>query len=305
MCRAAAAAAAACDGAARHLGASRSYSDGVDFSEFLSTPITWWQVLFAVLAVVAGWIASRFGKRGAERVMSRIPTATPSGTRFVARLVQYTLLLLGIGFGLAFLGANVQPLLAVVIVVAVIVVLVLRGVADNFAASVLIATRKPVVVGDEIMVEGPDGNALTGVVVELNSRAVVFQTPDGRTAHVPNSLVLAETFVNNSHHGARRSEVQVRVERAGAAVDEIVSALAAAAASASGVRSEEAVAVLVSAVSDARLTARVQFWHDAAQGLTVSSGVVAELAASLAGRGWAATVTSEAVLPPLVPGDPV
>lgn len=277
----------------------------MDFSAFLSTPISWWQLLLAIASVAAGWVASRFAKKAALGLMVRIPTATPSVTRFVARFVQYTVLLLGVGLGLAFLGANVQPLLAVVIVVAVTAVLVLRGVADNFAASVLIATRQPVVIGDEVMVEGPDGKALTGTVVDLNSRTVVFVTPDGRTAHVPNSQVLAETFVNNTRHGARRGEVQVRVERNGATVEAIVSALSDAAAAVGGVRTEEAVAVLVSAVSDERLTARVQFWHDPASGLSVTSDVVAALAAVLTGRGWAATVTSEAVVPPLVPGDPV
>ena len=86
-----------------------------------------------------------------------MPNVSPSVVRAAGRFTQYTLLLLGIGIGLAFLGANVQPLLAVVIVVLVVVVLVLRGVADNFAASVIIQSRKQVVVGEEITVEGPDG----------------------------------------------------------------------------------------------------------------------------------------------------
>jgi small conductance mechanosensitive channel len=284
---------------------SRPYSDGVDFSTFLSTPITWWQVLWAVLSVLAGWVASRFAKRGVVDLMSHVPTATPAATRFAARLAQYTLLLLGVGVALAFLGANLQPVLAVVLVLAVVAALVLRGVADNFAASVLIATRKPVTLGEEITVEGPDGEPLTGTVIELNSRAVVFTTPDGRTAHVPNAKLLAETLVNNSRHGGRRGEVQVRVERAGASPADITAALTDAAAAVDGVHPEPAVGVLVSAVSDARVTARVQFWHAPSTGLGVTSAVVAALTAGLAERGWTATVTSEAVGPPLVPGDRV
>ncbi len=277
----------------------------MDFSQFLTTPITWWQVLWAVLAVLAGWILSRIAKRAVTGLMVHVPTATPAVTRFAARFAQYTILLLGLGIALAFLGANVQPVLAVVLILIVVSALVLRGVADNFAASVLIATRKPVVLGEDITVEGPDGNPITGTVVELNSRAVVFTTPDGRTAHVPNSKLLAETLVNNSRHGARRSEVQVRVERDGAAVDDIVAVLTDAAAAADGVHGDPGVVVLVSAVSTARLTARVQFWHDPLRGLSVTSAVVAALTAGLAQRRWPATVTSETVVPPLVPGDPV
>ncbi|MGX5772586.1 mechanosensitive ion channel family protein [Microbacterium trichothecenolyticum] len=277
----------------------------MDFSQFLSTPITWWQVLWAIVALLAGWIASRIAKRTVTDLMRHVPTATPAATRFAARFAQYTLLLVGFGLALAFLGANVQPVLAVVIVLVVVAALVLRGVADNFAASVLIATRKPVMVGEEITVEGPDGKPLTGTVIELNSRAVVFATPDGRTAHVPNSKLLAETLVNNSRHGGRRSEVQVRVERSGTAVDEVVGALVESAAAVEGVHADPAAGVLVTAVSATRITGRVLFWHDAAQGLAVTSDVVAALTAGLAQHGWSSTVTSETVAPPLVPGDPV
>ncbi|WP_203580476.1 mechanosensitive ion channel domain-containing protein [Microbacterium hibisci] len=277
----------------------------MDFSQFLSTPITWWQVLWAVVALVAGWIASRVAKRAVVDVMGHVPTATPAATRFAARFVQYTLLLLGLGIALAFLGANVQPVLAVVLILVVVAVLVLRGVADNFAASVLIATRKPVAIGEEITVEGPDGNPITGTVIELNSRAVVFTTPDGRTAHVPNAKLLAETLVNNSRHGGRRSEVQVRVERAGAPLADITSAMTDAAAAADGVHADPRAGVLITAVSEARVTARLQFWHDPLRGVGATSAVVAAVTEALAARGWQATVTSEAVAPPLVPGDPL
>ena len=247
-------------------GLARTYPDVMDFSEFLSTPITWWAALFAVLSVLAGWIASRYAKRGVTGFLARVPNVSPAAVRFAGRFVQYTLLLLGIGIGLAFLGANVQPLLAVVIVVLVVVVLVLRGVADNFAASVIIQSR---------------------------------------TAHVPNSQLLAETFTNNSRRGARRSEVQVRIDRNGAAVDELVSAVTDAATSVDGIHEPGALNVLVVSVSPERLTGRVQYWHAPQEGVGVTSRVVRALAALLAERGWEGTVTSDPGTPPLVPSDAI
>ena len=277
----------------------------MDFSEFLATPITWWAAIAAVLSVIAGWIASRYAKRGVTGFLARVPNVSPAAVRFAGRFVQYTLLFLGIGIGLAFLGANVQPLIAVVVIVLVIVVLVLRGVADNFAASVIIQTRKPVVVGDEITVEGPDGKALTGTIVDLNSRTVVFETVDGRTAHVSNAKMLAETFTNNSRRSERRSEVQVRVERTDVAVEEIVQAMTDAAASVDGVHHPDTVNVLVVSVSHDRLTARVLYWHDPQEGLGVTSRVVRAVSARIAERGWEGTVTSDPGTPPLVPSETV
>ncbi|GAA5204028.1 hypothetical protein GCM10025773_36580 [Microbacterium jejuense] len=237
--------------------------------------------------------------------MARVPNATPAMTRFAARFAQYSLLLLGIGVGLAFLGANIQPLLAVVIVLAIVGVLVLRGVADNFAASVLIATRRPIVIGEQITVEGPDGELLSGTVSELNSRSVVLLTADGRTLHVPNAKLLGDTLVNDSRHGALRSEVQVRVERAGASIDDVVKTLVDAATAVDGVHEIPVVAVVVTGVSPERIVASVQFWHQPADGVTVTSDVVRALAAALAERHGAAVVSSDVPAAPLTPADPV
>ena len=278
----------------------------MDFSEFLSTSsITWWELLLALVAVVAGWIASRFAKKGVTALMARVPNATPAMTRFAARFVQYTLLLLGIGVGLAFLGANIQPLLAVVIAAAIVAVLVLRGVADNFAASVLIATRRPIVPGEQITVEGPDGELLSGVISELNSRSVVLLTADGRTVHVPNAKLLGDTLVNDSRNGALRGQVQVRVERAGAGVDDVTQTLVDAATAVDGVLEVPVVGVVVSSVSPERIAASVQFWHHPADGVTVTSAVVHALADALAARHGASVVSSDRAMPPLTPADPV
>ena len=147
--------------------------------------------------------------------------------------------------------------------------------------------------------------ALTGTIVDLNSRTVVFETVDGRTAHVPNAKMLGETFTNNSRRTARRSEVQVRVERAGAPVDEIVRAMADAAASVDGVHDPESVNVLVVSVSHDRLTARVLYWHDPQEGLGVTSRVVRAVSARIAEHGWEGTVTSDPGMPPLAPSETV
>ena len=200
--------------------AARSYPDGVDFSEFLATPITWWAALFAVLSVVAGWIASRYAKRGVTGFLGLVPNVRRRRCGSPARFAQYTLLLLGSAWGSPS-WANVQPLIAVVVIALVIVVLVLRGVADNFAASVIIQTRKPVVVGEEITVEGPDGKPLTGSIVELNSRAVVFETSTdaGRMSRTAD----ARRDLHQQHPARRAPQRGAGASRAhGGVVDDVV-----------------------------------------------------------------------------------
>ncbi|MGB4778450.1 mechanosensitive ion channel family protein [Microbacterium sp.] len=283
----------------------------VDVDSFFSTPVTWWDAVLAIAAIVGGWIAARYGKRGMIALLQRLPNLPPGLIVFAARFTQYVILLLGIGVALAVLGANVQPLLAIVLIVGLVVVLVLRGVADNFAAGVLIQTRQSVRPGEELMVEGPDGDAIVGTVTELNSRSVILTTVDGRTVHVPNAQLVGSTLVNHSRHGARRSEVQVRVDTSAQAdgsprvdADEVLSVLVAAAAGTPGVDADR-VRALVSSLSPQRVTARLQFWHDPARAVPVSSDVVRATWAALTAAGWTATVTSSPGMPPVIPPDPV
>ncbi|WP_345800846.1 mechanosensitive ion channel domain-containing protein [Microbacterium sp. AZCO] len=277
----------------------------MDLSALLPTSVEWWQILVAVVVVIAGWVLARLGRKATVLLLRRAPGVSELVTTFIGRAVSYSIVLLSVGIALAVLGVNMQPLLAIVVVLAVVAVLVLRGVADNFAAGVVLQASQPVMLGDEIQVEGVDGKPLTGVVTDLNSRTVVLQTYDGRTVHVPNAKMVQEPVVNHSTRGLRRSEVQVRAERAGAEVDDLLARLAAVAASIPGVDAGEATRAIPVSISPERITARVLFWHAPADGLTVVADVVRAVSDSLSQHGAGGTVTSDPGLPPLVPSDSV
>lgn len=274
----------------------------MDLSDLIPSSVTWGDLILAVVAVLAGWILSHFARKGIIAVGARARGLNPMIATAIARAVAYAILLLAIGIALALLGANVQPLLAIVIIVAVVLVLVLRGVADNFAAGVLLQARRTVDVGDEIQVEGPDG-MLVGRVTELNARSVVFVTRDGRTVHMPNAVLLGNALINDSRHGARRGEVQVRVASAGVDLDDLVTTLTNATAEAPGVHTHEKTRTLIVTVSPDRIIARVQFWHHPLKSASVTSDVVVALTRALQAAHLTGTVTSDAGDPPLTPPD--
>ena len=125
--------------------------DGSALSDFFSSgDITGWDLLIAVLVGIVGWVASIFVKRGVIAVLARTPGVSPAVGLLIARIAKYVVILLGIGIGLSFLGASVQPLIAIAIIVGVILVIALRGVANNFAAGVVLQSRHPIKPGDEI-----------------------------------------------------------------------------------------------------------------------------------------------------------
>lgn len=274
---------------------------GIDLSALGASDISGWDLLWAVLASLAGWIASIFVFRGLRTLMRRTPNVTESMALLVARIGRYLVILLGIGVGLAFLGVGVQPLLAIVIILGIVAVLVLRGFADNFAAGVMLQTRHPIKLGDEVQSEG-----VVGTVVELNGRSVVLHTVDGRSVHIPNSTMLGEPIVNHSARGMRRSEVQVRIPRtAGTDIPATLTMLTDAANSVDGVHTREHTRSLAVTISPDRLTARVQFWHHPLESVTVTSGVVLAVSQALGAAGLDGTVTSTPGDPPLTPPDPV
>jgi len=263
-----------------------------------------WQIVLAVLSVLIGWLLSRFARKGVLKLTKRTPGISDSVAQLAARFTQYGLLLVGIGVGLAFLGANVQPLLAMTAIAVVVLILVLRGVADNFAAGVLIQSRQSVKIGEEIEIEGPNG-PIRGIVQELNGRAVILSTVDGRTVHVPNAALLTGVLVNDSRHGARRSPVDIRVARSdGVDLDEVVAIVSHAASEVEGVHAREHPGVSFASVSPTRWMLTLRIWHHPLHGTTVMSATVRSVADALESAGVKAVVTPRQGPPPLVAPEP-
>lgn len=280
-------------------------SDTVNLDEFFPASITSWQVVFAIVSVVVGWIISHFARRGVLKLARRTPGVSDSVAQLAARGTQYMLLLVAVGVGLAFLGANVQPLLAMTAVAVVIVILVLRGVADNFAAGVLIQSRQSVKLGEELSIEGPDG-VIAGVVQELTGRSVIVMTSDGRTVHIPNALLLTGVLVNESRHGSLRSAVQVRITRTPhSELDDVIAIILRTAADVTGVHTQQPPSVSVTSVSPTRWILTLRVWHEPLHRMTVRSEVVRHVATALAGAGIDSAVTTDAGGSPLVASDPI
>ncbi|MFF2388457.1 mechanosensitive ion channel family protein [Agromyces sp. NPDC058104] len=270
-----------------------------------SLELNGWSIAGIVATLLATWLLASLARRGVRAALARVPNLTVGVQRLAERIVVYGIWLIGIGIALSFLGASMQPVLAIALVVGVVLVLVLRGIADNFAASVVLQTRHPVAVGEEI-----ESGGFVGTVTELNGRSVVIRTVDGRTVHVPNSELLGERFVNNSAHGARRSEIEVRVEHpwdpgTGAedvsAPDPVRALVVEAVEGAKGVHRHESVQLRPITLGAGRAVYRVRYWHHPLHGVAVTDAVVDSVASALAARGVRAVVTSDLPPAPLTP----
>ena len=145
-------------------------------------------------------------RRGVRTVLGRVNGISEDQRQLTARVTFYFLLLIGVGVALTFVGAEIQPILTAAILIGVVAVLALRGVAENFAAGIILQTRRPIQLGDDI-----DVLEHSGIVREINSRAVVLEAWDRRRIHIPNHTVLNNPLVNHTERDTRRSEVEVRL----------------------------------------------------------------------------------------------
>jgi small-conductance mechanosensitive channel len=266
----------------------------VDAETLTETTIDPVMAILAIVVLLLAWILSRIARKATARVLARLEGITPEMKDLISRIAGYVVIFLGVGIALSMLGAPIQPLLAAAIVIAVVLALALRGIAENFAAGIILQTRRPIHVGDEIESLGYQGN-----VREMNSRAVVVETFDGRLAHLPNSEVLSEPLLNHSEHGARRSEVEVRVRSRD--YGELKRWISETVGSVPGVMTDPAPAVYLTGVDPVRVTALVQFWHDPDSGYSVRTAVIDLLAEAGRHRTEMATVVTPPPATPLAP----
>jgi small-conductance mechanosensitive channel len=198
-------------------------------------------------------------------LLGRVQGVSPDLRALAGRLTSYFVLLIGFGVALTFMGAPIQPMLSAAIIVAVVAALALRGVADNFAAGVIIQTRRPIQLGDRI-----EALSHHGVVREMNGRSVVIETADGRTVHLPNSKVIDNPLVNSSASSARRTEIQVH----SSGVDDIdgtIEGILAATAQSQGVLDDPAPVATVRSIDHDSITMIVRIWHDPEPGAGASA----------------------------------
>ncbi len=270
----------------------------VDAEALASTTIDPWQLLLALVVVVVSWFLSRLARRSVVRVTEHLEGFSSEFRTLAGRIVGYAVLFVGFGVALTFLGAQIQPLIAAVILIAVVMALAMRGIAENFAAGILLQTRRPIAIGDEVAANGYEG-----IVEEMNGRSVIVGTFDGRTVHMPNADLLASPLVNHSTHGARRSELEIRMETETGqhAADRLIAVTA----NVPGVLPDPAPTSFVRSIEPNRVTLLIRFWHLPQDGLSVTSAVVDALATEARDRGELVSVVAPPPAAPLTPPAPI
>ena len=226
-------------------------------NELLDTSrVIGWSVFFALVAIAAGWVLARIVRRGLRRYLERYPDLPVYITSYVPRGLGWFIMFVAVIYALSLLGFDMAPIVIGILILLVVIVLSGRSVLEDFGAGVVLQTRAPFRVGDQIATQD-----LLGEVEQITARAVEIRTLDGERVYVPNATVLNGPIINLTEHGSRRTVGEVGV-RYGTDLDRAQQVLLNAITSVSGVLEDPEPEVLAEEFDDSSIDFEVHYWHD-------------------------------------------
>lgn len=216
--------------------------------------LEWQDWALAVGVLVAFVVAGRLCRIAVERVVRR-NDAEGQIARVVGRVVQNVLVVIGFIYGLNVLGVAIGPLIGALGIGGIAIAFALQAILENAFASVVLKTRRPIAVGDQITT-----NEHSGTVETINFRSVVLRNFDGETVVVPSSAVNAASIVNHTERGHRRTVLPI-----GVAYDTDLhpaqEVLLAATAAVDGVVESPEPRVWVTGFGDSSIDFVIMYWH--------------------------------------------
>ena len=213
------------------------------------------ELIIAVAIVFVAGILAGVARRRIRSYLERQDGLDDYLAPLLGRIAGWAIMIVGLLIALVVLGLDMAPVVLILLIVLAIVVLSGRGILENFASGLVLQIRGPFRPGDRIDVVGFDG-----VVKEINARAVVIETPDNRSVHIPNTDVLNSPIMNHTELPMRRSDVIV-----GIGYDEDIDRARTSALDALGsievILDDPPPEVLVSELGDSSVDLIVRFWH--------------------------------------------
>lgn len=155
-------------------------------------------LLFYILARVArNWIRRFTGESKSANLGMVLGRLTQAGVVLVGALVALTII-----------APSVQPadLLGALGIGGIAIGFAFRDILQNLLAGILILLREPFKIGDQIVV-----GEYEGTVEDIETRATLLRTYDGRRVVIPNGDIYTDSVVVNTAFANRRSQYDIGI----------------------------------------------------------------------------------------------
>lgn len=217
--------------------------------------ITREQWITAGVTLVAFIVAAFVLRAVVERVVRR---TDPEGqiASFVGRLLRNVVVLVGVVYALDSIGVSIGPLIGALGITGIAIAFALTAILENVFASVVLKTRRPIKVGDQIT-----SHDQSGTVEEINFRTVVIRNFDGEKVVVPSAMVNNEVMINHTDQPVRRTVLPVGVAY-GTELAHAQSVILQATRSVQGVLDTPAPQAWVTTFNDSSIDFDVRYWHE-------------------------------------------
>lgn len=224
----------------------------VDLIEF--TP----KIIAALIIFFVSLYLGRLGHRAIEAIFEK-RSVDPEIKLLLARVGQWTIIILGTIWALAQVNFNVTGFVAGLGIAGFTIGFALKDIAENFVAGILLLLQQPFDIGDAVEVAGYGGTVTT-----IEIRSTTIRTWDGLLVIIPNASVYSNPITNYSKVDKRRINLTVGVaydtdlDQAEQVIMEVVDKLP-------GIKHDPAPFVTFNEFADSSITASIYFWIDTSE----------------------------------------
>jgi small-conductance mechanosensitive channel len=163
----------------------------VELIKIGTTEVTVSTLLTALFVLVLSFWLSRLIRRAMLRRVKESSVPERGSVAVTARLVHYTIVLVGIGIALSTLGVQLGALFAAGAVFAVAIGFAMQTISQNFVAGVILLFERSIKPGDIVEVEGRIMS-----IRELGIRATIARGLNEEDLIIPNSVLVQATVKN-------------------------------------------------------------------------------------------------------------
>jgi len=164
------------------------------------------QVALRIAVIIGAFlgllIVARIARGWARRIFGRIPNLSKLLHGFLAMLVYWLTIAIGLMIVLAALGVNITPLFALVGGASFIIAFAMQDTLGNLAAGLMIMINRPFDEGDYVTIGGKGGTVRKVSVV-----STTIATPDNQVIIIPNSKVWGDVITNVTASDTRRVDM--------------------------------------------------------------------------------------------------
>jgi small conductance mechanosensitive channel len=183
------------------------------------------RILVIGAALLALFIVAKFVRGYAGRAFGRVPNISKLLQGFLAMVVYWITIAVGLMIVLSALGVDVTPLFAVFGGGTFILAFAMQETLGNLAAGLMIMINRPFDEGDYVSIAG-----LGGTVKHVSIVSTEIVTPDNQVIVIPNSKVWGDVITNVTASDTRRVDLvfgigyQDSIEQAQTVLEEVVAA---------------------------------------------------------------------------------